>query len=237
MIQLNLLPDIKKESIKAQQTKSLVISIAIIATIAEIGISVLLFVYVTFVQSLQVNLLNDDISSKSAELKKIPDVEKYLTVQNQLAALDTLHDQKGAYSRLLNFLPVLNPNEPNNVAISNLQLNTADDSISLSGTTSTFQAMNVFVDTLRNAQASLLESGQTAPKTVKMFENVAVQSGGLGRLEGKEIVTFLVQVQYNKAVFDTRNTTVLPIVPNKKTTQSVTNSPTQLFDQQNTEAE
>src|SRR5438552_6596147 len=107
VIQLNLLPDIKKEFVNAQKTRALVISSSIIVTLAAIGLSILLFVYVTFLQQFQITLATSDIKSKEQQLNGITDLGKYLTIQNQLASLPDLHANKGIYSRLLNFLPVL----------------------------------------------------------------------------------------------------------------------------------
>ncbi len=64
MIQLNLLPDVKKEYLKSQKTKALVISASIIVTISAVAISVLLFLYVLLVQQLQISITTGDIKEK-----------------------------------------------------------------------------------------------------------------------------------------------------------------------------
>src|SRR5689334_10754914 len=109
MIQLNLLPDLKKEFIRAQKNKSLVISSSILVTLGALGLSALLFVYVTFAQQVQISLVTDDISKKADELSKVKDINKYLTIQNQLSSIGQLHNDKGIYSRLFDFFNVLNP--------------------------------------------------------------------------------------------------------------------------------
>ncbi len=227
-VQLNLLPDIKKEFINAQKTKALVVSTSIIITLAAIGLSVLLFVYVTFIQQLQVTLASDDIKTKTTQLNGVQDLSKYLTIQNQLAALPELHEGKGIYSRLFTFLPVLNPSSPSNVTLSQLQLSTTDKSITLTGTTATFESLNVFVDTLRNAEVGYKDSaGQ--PLSSKMFEGVGVQSSSLSKVSGTPLVAFTVSALYKDGVFDAKNTDMSASVPNIRTSQSVTESP-KLFD-------
>ncbi len=224
MIQLNLLPDIKKEYINAQKTRALVMSTSIVVTLVAVGLSVLLFVYVTFLQQLQITLATNDIKSKEQQLNGVQDLSKYLTIQNQLAALPDLHANKGVYSRLLSFLPVLNPNSPNNVALSRLQLASNDKSVVFTGTTASFESLNVFVDTLRNAQVTYKDSsGQQ--ETSKMFETVFVQNSAIDKSNGKSNVSFTVQVTYVDAVFDAHNTEPAASVPNIKTSQSVTESP------------
>ena len=228
MIQLNLLPDIKKEFINAQKTRALVMSTSIIVTLVAVGLSVLLFVYVTFLQQLQITLATNDIKSKEQQLNGVQDLGKYLTVQNQLSALPDLHASKGLYSRLLSFLPVLNPIAPNNIQLSQLQLTSNDKLVSLTGQTASFESLNVFVDTLRNAQVTYKDSS-SQQQTSNMFDSVVVQSSAIDKSNGGNKVSFTVRATYLDPVFDAHNTNMTASVPNIKTSQSVTQSP-KLFD-------
>lgn len=233
MIQLNLLPDLKKEFIKAQKVKALVITIAIFTTIGAVGVSALLFVYVTFVQQFQVKLVTDDIARKMQQLKGINDIDKYLTVQNQLGSLPGLHESKGIYSRLFDFMSVLNPSAPNNVSLSDLKVITEEKSIVFTGTSKSYETFNVFVDTLKHAQATYKAGGQGDAVTENVFDQVLVQSADLTRSTGESVVDFIVRTTYKDSVFDAKNTDMSATVPNITTTQSVTQSPNpsqQLFD-------
>lgn len=232
MIQLNLLPDVKKEYLKSQKTKALVISSSIIVTLAAVGLSVLLFLYVTLVQQLQINIITSDIKKKGDELNSIQDISKYLTVQNQLRVLPELHDQKGIYSRLLNFLPVMNPSPPNNVKLSVLNTTVEDKSVLFTGTTATFESLNVFVETLNNVEAKYKAAGSDQQTTEKIFDAVAVQSSSLARVNNVSTVSFTIRAVYKEAVFDARNTDVSASVPSIQATSSLNESPKpQLFDQ------
>lgn len=228
MIQLNLLPDIKKEFINAQKTRALVMSSSIIVTLVAIALSVLLFVYVTFLQQFQITLATNDIKSKEQQLNGITDLGKYLTIQNQLAALPDLHANKGLYSRLLNFLPVLNPNAPNNIVLSQLQVTTSDKLVVLTGSTASFESLNVFVDTLHNAVVNYKDAnGQQ--QSSKIFDSVVVQNSAIDKSSANNSVSFTVHATYLDAVFDAHNTDMNASVPNIQTSQSVTQSP-KLFD-------
>ena len=231
MIQLNLLPDLKKEFIKSQKTKSLVISTAILVTIGAVGLSALLFIYVTFLQQLQINLATDDIRQKESELKRVTDIDKYLTVQAQLAALPGLHNTKGSYDRLLTFLNVLNPSAPNNISLSNLQVTADSRTTIFTGTTQSFETLNVFVDTLKNADISYKAGGQGDAKKEKLFEQVLIQTSGFAHVGNRNLVSFAIKTIYNANAFDVQNTDVTASVPTITTTQSVTQSPqaNQLF--------
>ncbi len=228
MIQLNLLPDIKKEFINAQKTRAVVMSSSILITLGAIGLSVLLFVYVTFLQQLQITLATNDVKSKQQELSHVSDLSKYLTIQNQLAALPDLHNGKGIYSRLFSFLPVLNPISPNNIELSQLQLDSNDKLVSLTGQTASFESLNVFVDTLRNAIVTYKDPSGVQ-QTSKIFGSVVVQSSAIDKANGGSKVSFTVRSTYLDPVFDAHNTDLSASVPNIKTSQSVTESP-KLFD-------
>lgn len=229
MIQLNLLPDLKKEFIRTQKAKALVITVSIFVTLGAIGVSALLFVYVTFIQQFQVSLASDDINKKMTELKAIPDVDKYLTVQNQLASLPGLHDGKGKYSRIFDFMGVLNPSAPNNVTLSELRVSTEEKAITFTGTTASFQTLNTFVDTLKNAEVTFKANGEGDATTEKIFDLVLVQTSDIVRNNNQSVVGFTVKTMYREAAFDARNTEVTAKVPNITTTSSVTQSPSQLF--------
>lgn len=224
MIQLNLLPDIKKEYINAQKTRAVVMSTSILVTLGAVGLSVLFYVYVTFLQQLQITLASNDIKSKTSQLSGVQDLDKYLTIQNQLAALPGLHATKGIYSRLFSFMPVLNPNSPNNIVLSQVQVTGANNIVSFTGSTASFESLNIFVDTLRNAQVSYKDVSGNA-QTSKIFDTVFVQSSAIDKSTGSPTVAFTVRATYLDVVFDARNTGMTASIPNIQTSQSVTGSP------------
>lgn len=228
MIQLNLLPDVKKEYLQSQKSKATVISASIVVTIAAAGVGVLLFAYVTFVQQIQVGIIDGDIKKRTSDLNATEDLSKYLTIQNQLKALPQLHAQKPVYSRLFQFLPTLNPSSPNSVKLSVLQVTSQDKSIVLTGNTATFESLKVFADTLSNAQVT--SKDESGDQTDKMFESVAVQNSSIARANNATTVAFTIRAVYKDSVFDPAANVTGVQVPNIQTTQSVTGSPKTLFE-------
>ena len=63
MLQFNLLPDVKKEYIKAKRQKRLIVSISTISAAVSIGIVVVLLSIVQFVQKKNINDLTNDIKT------------------------------------------------------------------------------------------------------------------------------------------------------------------------------
>ena len=110
MIQLNLLPDVKMEYIKAQRTRSLVLSSAIIIALGSIALLVLLLI-VGGLQKKHINDLTKDIKADTIQLQKEQDITKILTVQNQLQSLTALHEQKPAVANLFGYLNQVTPTQ------------------------------------------------------------------------------------------------------------------------------
>ena len=86
MIELNLLPTVKLDYLKAQRSRSLVISVAGLVSVLAVALLLILF-SVSALQKKHINDLTKDIKSGTAELQKKPQVERVLTVQNQLDKL------------------------------------------------------------------------------------------------------------------------------------------------------
>ncbi len=98
MIQFNLLPDVKLEYIKARRTNRLVIGTSLIVSSAALVIFILLFMTVNVFQKKNITDLTADIKHGSAQLQSIPELNKVLTIQNQLSVLPGIHDQKAIAS-------------------------------------------------------------------------------------------------------------------------------------------
>jgi hypothetical protein len=88
--------------------------------------------------------------------------------------------------------------------------------------------MNVFVDTLRNAQVTYTAPGASHSTTTKWFTDVAILNSSLGSVAGTSSVSFQVSCSYETQAFAVTNTSVSVSVPNIQTSQSVTGT-SQLF--------
>ncbi len=224
MIQLNLLPDVKKEFLRAQSARRKTIAISILITIIAAGLTVLAVLYVYAVQNGIMYLQTQDIKSKSSTLSNVQDIDKYLTIQNQLAKLSDLHGGKNNFSRLVDFLPRLNPAPPQNIVLSNLDLDTSTTSITFKGKVGDYGALTTFKDTLTNATFTYVYDDKGVDAT-KLFSEVKVDSALYEKTDSAAGVTFSVTVVYDPAVFKQENTDVIVTVPNKETTGSVVGAP------------
>ncbi len=220
MIQLNLLPDLKKEFLRAQTARNRVISASVLIVLAALAVTTVAAFYVYGVQNVQIALVNNEITDKSKKLKDVKDINKYLTLQHQLATLPDLHAKKNVYSRLFDYLPTLNPSAPNTVTLVSLQTADSDQTTIFSGTAPNFEAFNVFKDTLVNAKATYTAAGQSTPIETTLFRKVLVQTASLGQSSKGLVVNFTVQTTYNSDVFLASTSGVSVAVPTQTTGNS-----------------
>jgi len=213
MIQLNLLPDLKKEFIEAQRARNRVIAMSILVCIVVVGATLLAGFYVYGIQNVQIALINSGISDNTKKLKSVKDINKYLTLQSQLAALPDLHSNKNVYSRIFDFLPTLNPSAPNNVKLSSVQVSDTNKTITFSGTTSTFLAMNTFKDALSNAKLSYAPKDSTDIVTEPLFDTVTLTSASLGTSSGAAVVSFTITTTYKSEALVASSSDVAVTVP------------------------
>lgn len=222
MITLNLLPEVKLEYLRTRRLKAKVIGSAVLVTMIAIGLVILVAGWVYGAQALQKSYLTGEIEKNAKALKAIPDIEKYLTIQNQLANLSTLHADKNDFSRLLTFLPTLNPAAPRNVTLTNIELKSTDElnSLQFQGEAKDYTGLNTFRDTLANA--TLKYDG----KTEKLFTNVTISSSALEQGQGgTPVVTFNIDTTYNASAFLSSIKTPQVEVPQLNTTQSAQAAP------------
>jgi hypothetical protein len=226
-VQLNLLPDVKKEYLQSQRSKNTVISICIFTTIGALGLAAIFFLLVYLVQPGLIGATQGQIDAKTKQLKAVKDIDKYLTVQNQLKSLPELHNGKVLYSRLFGYLKTLNPAPPNNVRLASLQVDEENKEISITGASDNFQAFTVFQDTLKNATLGYKADGQDqTPAALFDPASIVVDQQDLTRSDGKQSLSFTMRIKYNEVAFSPQNTDPVVNVPKKETTQSAVNAPT-----------
>lgn len=232
MIQLNLLPDIKKEVVRAQRMRVKVTLAAISVSLVSVGILALGVLWVYVAQPLRINLVQKDIKKNTEILRGNKDSRKYLTLQNQLNALPDLHDNKSKTSRLMSFLPVLNPSDPHKVKLTSVLLSEEDSTITVTGRTATFEAQNVFTDTLLNAKLTYVNNTDLQKKiTEPMFTRVDLKNSGLTKESGQQIVTFSVMATYSENAFSNKVSNVSVSVPLINDSKSVDQTTGNLFEE------
>ncbi len=222
MIQFNLLPDVKLEYIKARRTQRLVLVVSTVLGSVAFAIFIILFLVVNVAQKKHLSDLNNDIKRDTATLQAIPNIDKILTVQNQLNSLTALHEADPATARLFSYLGQVTPAQ---ATISSVKADFTANTISLSGNANTLSTVNQFVDTLKFTTYTTNENS-TAQKA---FSDVVLTNFG----KTEKGVSYQIDFKFDPVIFD-NTLQVQLVVPNIISTRSETEKPTDLFQQTET---
>lgn len=221
MIQVNLLPDVKTRYIAAQRKKRMMLVTCTVISGVAIG-ALLILLSATVAQNTL--LANADKTAKKnlSKLNGIQDLDKILTVQNQLNSLGTLHSDKPVVSRIFTLLPQITPNS---VQISKVDLGLEEPTMGIEGTANSLTDANKFIDTLKFTKVSL-DGGQTQSPA---FTAVVLSSFGK---DDKGKASFNLTLKYDDSLFKSSNSNVQLIVPKITSTRSEVERPNSLFIEQ-----
>lgn len=159
MIQVNLVPDVKLELIRAQRHRNWVVSVAVISMLASVAIVVILGLVIGG-QALASGSVSKKIETADRKFQGMEDVDKTVTIQNQLASIQSTHDQKAMTSRIFDLLAEASAKgTDNSVSLTSFSVDTISKTVSLLAQTDTrgFEAAEVFRKNIDNMQVYFLD--------------------------------------------------------------------------------
>jgi len=218
MIQFNLLPDVKVQYLKARRNKRLVVGGSMLVIAVSIFVLILLAGVIYGVQKKNLHDLNNDVSRYTQQLKSTPDLNKILTVQNQLGSLTGMHDKKAVASRLFGYLTQVTPNA---ASISQLNVDLAQNTISITGAANSLDIVNTYADTLKFTTyktKSGAASKNNAFSKVVLSQFSRTTSGA----------TYTITAAFDPLIFNNASEVSLD-VPHIISTRSATEQPADLF--------
>ena len=219
MIQFNLLPSVKLEHLKAKRLKR-IISLSATGVIAACFLTVAgLISVVVFAQPKRLNDLDKSIKSVSNDIKSTKDINKVLTIQNQLSVIDKLHSDKPAIERLFTFITQITPKT---VSIQSFSADVETAKIEVTGQAPTIEEMNKYIDTLKFTS---INYGDATKTDIKAFPQVVLSSYAINQ----NGAGFNVSITYELDIFKSEKTTLKLSVPKITSTRSETERPTDLF--------
>ncbi len=232
MIQFNLLPDVKLEYIRTLRRKRLIVLGSVIVIIVSFLIFTILFVTVRVGQRSSLEDLDNDIKSSVKTLQSKPDLNKVLTIQNQLKSLPDLHSKKVMSSRLYDFLTQLTPNQAN---ISQVDVDFANGKIILKGAADSVLTINKFVDTIKFTKYQQGDQQKDAFSNV-VLQNFSVTGSKSSNPAEDRDTSYDIAFNFDPVIFalSKESTSVADdsfklIVPNIISTRSETQKPASLF--------
>jgi Tfp pilus assembly protein PilN len=200
MIEINLIPDVKQELIRARTQRSAVVSISIVATLAALALVVVLSIYVFGVQTVRSAIADGQIKKGADQLAQVEDLSKILTIQNQLTKINSLNDDKKIDSRVFQILQAIIPPAPNSVTVSNLTINTENNSLTFEGQTPTYPSLETFKKTIAAANIRYTDNGEQ--KDVPLASDLSISNISYGEdSTGAKVVRFTVSFTYADETF------------------------------------
>lgn len=125
--EINLVPDIKNDMIKALKLRNLVFFLSIIVAAASIGVT-LVAGLTAGGQQIALNNKKAAIDELSTKLNSYSDLTDFLTIKDQLADIDNLTDNKTVLSRTFNILGAILPTNGDTITISELTVDLSEES-------------------------------------------------------------------------------------------------------------
>lgn len=220
MIQFNLLPDVKINYLKARAFKQRILSVSMIVMAASIGLVAFVF-FIQLGQKKNIKDLTNDIQEEKMAIQANEDINKVLTVQNQLKTLPDLHGKKPVTSRFFDYLNRLTPSD---VKLTAFDVNVESATAVITGNADNLEQVNRYIDTLKFATFKT-ESGVEG----KPFLTVAAT---LNR--SSEGSSFEVSTTFDPVILDAKEKITL-VIPQITTTRSELEKPTELFEESNEE--
>lgn len=220
MIQFNLLPDVKIEYLKARRQKHIVMLASGLTIAISIVAIIILATTVFGLQRKNISDLTNDIQSATTELQNTPDLDKILTVQNQLNVLPQLHDDKPVASRIFGYI---NQATPNNVSIARLNVNFESQTMRISGAADSLETINQFVDTLKFTEYTT-DGDETSQQA---FSGVVLTNFGRDNANA----SYTIELSFDPTIFSQQAQAELK-VPNIVTTRSGVAQPEVLFEEE-----
>jgi len=215
MIEINLIPDVKQELLRAQKARTVVITIAIFASIVAAAIVTLLALWVFGVQTVRQSVADDQIKKGYAQLQGNQDLSKVLTIQNQLASISALNNTKHIDSRVFDVLGAILPAAPNDIAISDFGVDSTTDTITIQGQASNlYQALEVFKKTV--AGATYTYSTGTDKQTETLASSISTSEVSYGEnATGQKVLRFTLSFVYPSTLFAPQSTNLKMVAANQ----------------------
>ena len=226
MIEINLIPDVKRELLKAQKMRSVVISISILAGIVAAGVVVALGVIVFGVQVVAGNIIDGNITSEHDKLKGRSDTLQVLTIKRQLGEISGLEDNKYLVSRIFGAVDVMRKSASDPpITISKLSFDQETTTVTIEGqAVQGFEALDAFKKAAERTTFTYTGDGKSMKDNLLAGELETAEATYGENSEGQRVLRFIITFVLNKNVvkFDSFESKTFKIEgPNK---QNVTDS-------------
>ena len=216
MIEINLLPDVKRELLKTRAMRNRVISISFLVG----GVSIATVVVLALILGSQFAaeaVQNKVIKDRNDKLMAVEDLNKVVTIQNQLTKINEQHSRKKINSRIFDVVTAVNPVTPNNVSFSDIKVNPESKTITLEGSAvNGYSALETLKKTILNTKVQTTDGDKSSEVSLtKEIKNGDTSFGE--NSEGKKVLQFSFSFEYAEELLaPANNGTVSVLTPTGK---------------------
>lgn len=216
MIEINLLPNVKRELLKTRAMRNRVISISFLvggASIAAVVVLALILGSQIAAESVQ----NGVIKDRNDKLMAVEDLNKVVTIQNQLTKINEQHSGKKINSRVFDVVTAVNPVAPNNVSFSDIKVNPESKTITLEGSAvNGYSALETLKKTILNTKVQTTDGDKSSE--VSLTKEIKDGDTSFGEnSEGKKVLQFSFSFEYAEELLaPANNGTVSVLTPTGK---------------------
>lgn len=132
MFEVNLVPELKHDAIRALRVRNIILFVCIMASAISLVI-VFILLSIKGGQDLTMSSQDNRIDELSAKLNAFSDLDEMLTIQNQMSNLDALAQNKYSISRIFGLLVVMQDRGADEVTFSGIDYNSENNLLMLEG--------------------------------------------------------------------------------------------------------
>lgn len=203
MIQINLIPDVKLEYLKARKMRNVAITVSILAGLAAAALVVLAVLFL-LIQVGREKLADMGIEGEYKKLSSVNDLSNLVTIQNQLSLISGQNNARSMTSRLFGVLQAINPKAPNDVKFTSVKLDPSKKVLRLEGIAEAgYPSVEALKKTITNVEFKY--SGVDAAsktKTIPIADKVEVGKTSFGQSsDGRRVLRFEITLQYPEVLF------------------------------------
>lgn len=216
MIEINLLPNVKRELLKTRAMRNRVISISFLVGGASI-VAVVVLALVLGSQIAGEAVQNGVIKDRNDKLMAVEDLNKVVTIQNQLTKINEQHSRKKINSRIFDVVTAVNPVVPNNVSFSDIKVNPESKTITLEGSAvNGYSALETLKKTILNTKVQTTDGDKSSE--VSLTKDIKDGDTSFGEnSEGKKVLQFSFSFEYAEELLaPANNGTVSVLTPTGK---------------------
>ena len=216
MIEINLLPNVKRELLKTRAMRNRVISISFLvggASIAAVVVLALILGSQIAAEAVQ----NGVIKDRNDKLMAVEDLNKVVTIQHQLTKINEQHSGKKINSRVFDVVTAVNPVAPNNVSFSDIKVNPESKTITLEGSAvNGYSALETLKKTILNTKIQTTDGDKSSE--VSLTKEIKDGDTSFGEnSEGKKVLQFSFSFEYAEELLaPANNGTVSVLTPTGK---------------------